>query len=75
MLAVRHHLPTFCAGLQKLYDDVSTSLEVILHQNIPITIPDTLADDMLNTTCGYSWLDNATYTEKQHSILEGYLNN
>jgi hypothetical protein len=69
------HLPTLRSGLRKLYDEVSTALEeVILHQSIPITIPDTLADDMSNTTRGYSWLDNTTFTEKQYPILEGYLN-
>jgi hypothetical protein len=69
------HLPTLRSGLRKLYDEVSTALEeVILHQSIPITIPETLADDMSNTTRGYSWLDNATFTEKQYPILEGYLN-
>jgi hypothetical protein len=69
------HLPTLRAGLRKLFDDVSGLIEeVLLHQDIPITIPANLADDMSNTRRGYSWLDNGTFTEKQYPMLEGYLN-
>ena len=48
--------------------------EVLLHQDIPIHIPQNLADDMSNTSRDYSWLDNATFTEKSYPMLEGYLN-
>ena len=69
------HLPTMRKGFRKLFDEVSTLIEeVVLHQDIEIKIPHNLADDMSNTTRGYSWLDNATFTKKQYPILEGYLN-
>ena len=69
------HLPTFRAGFKKLFDDVSSLVnEVLLHQDIPIQIPHNLADDMANTTRGYSWLDNGTFTQKPYPMLEGYMN-
>ena len=70
------HLPTMRARLRKLFDEVSGLLdEVLLHQDISIDIPHNLVDDMSNTTRDYSWLDNATFTDKQYPMLEGYMNN
>lgn len=39
-------------------------------QTIPLHIPEDLEDDMTNTTRGYSWLDNAKFTEKPYPLLE-----
>lgn len=65
------HLPTFRSGLQKLHTKLKEKIHKVLRgRKIPLHIPEDLEDDMSNTTRGYSWLDNATFTEKPYPLLE-----
>ena len=48
-------------------------MKVLKGTEIPFTIPDDVVDDMSNTTMGYSWLNNAKFTEEDNPLMKRYL--
>src|ERR1700676_2282443 len=61
------HVPTFRLALRTLFNEAKDgSQQVLRHKHIPIHIPNDLYDDMTNTTRGYSWLDNARFTDVEY---------
>ena len=48
-------------------------MKVLKGTEILFTIPDDIMDDMNDTTIGYSWLNNAKFTEEDNPLLKHYL--
>jgi hypothetical protein len=48
-------------------------MKVLKGTEIPFTIPDDVVDNMSDTTMGYSWLNNAKFTEEDNPLMKRYL--
>jgi hypothetical protein len=63
------------SGTQRAMQDMEDLImKVLKGKEIPFTIPDDIMDDMTDTTMGYSWLNNAKFTEDDNPLLKCYLN-
>jgi hypothetical protein len=57
-------------GLRQIYEQTKKQLHALCnHQDIPVTIPAIVADDMTERRRGYSWLDNGQFV-KPHALME-----
>jgi hypothetical protein len=48
-------------------------MKVLKGTEIPFTIPDDVVDNMNDSTIGYSWLNNAKFTEEDNPLMKRYL--
>ena len=58
-------------GLYDMERQVITAKDdIALNQQVLYNVPDKLIDNMSNSAVGYSWLDNARFTENDHALLK-----